>query len=158
MPQDPALQFAFEVRAQIGAPLDLGVTRAGHRRVIPVLGGTVQGSSPTGQPLEGIILPGGADWQILHPDGAADLEARYTLQTQDGALIQVTNRGMRRGDPDTLGRMNRGEPADVSRIYFRTVATFETSARAYLWLADALFIGTGERYPDRVHVRFHQVL
>ena len=152
MPRGPQLSFAFEARVRIAAPIDLGVTRIGHRRIIPILGGEV-----TGQ-LSGNVMAGGADWQILHADGAADLEARYTIQTDDGALIYVLNRGMRRGDPETLQRLNTGQPVDPAQVYFRSVASFETSAPAYSWLADALFIGSGERHPDRVVLRFYRVL
>ncbi|MEP7354340.1 MAG: DUF3237 domain-containing protein [Acidobacteriota bacterium] len=152
MTTDPQLEFAFEARVQIAAPIDFGVTRQGHRRVIPILSGVVEGPR-----LQGKVLEGGADWQILHTDGGADLEARYTIQANDGALIYVNNRGMRRGSPDVLKRLNAGETIDVSQIYFRSVATFETSAPAYAWLADALFVGTGERYPDRVVLRFYRV-
>lgn len=149
---EPNLEFRLEVWATIGAPVDLGTTRSGHRRVIPILGGTVEGNN-----INGTVLAGGADWQTLYPDGGADLEARYTLRTDDDSLVQVTNRGMRRGDPVELGKLNRGEPADLGKIYFRTVATFETSAQQYQWLADSLFIGVGERFPDRVHVYFYRV-
>ncbi len=148
----PYLQFRLEVWALIGPPIDLGVTRYGHRRIIPILGGTFEGDG-----IQGAVLAGGADWQVLHPDGGADLEARYTLTAEGGALIQVSNRGMRRGDPAELAKINRGQPADLSKIYFRTVATFDTSAPQYQWLTDALFIGVGERFPDKVHVRFYRV-
>jgi hypothetical protein len=100
----PQLQFAFEIAVDVHAVLDLGQTQAGHRRVIPIAGGLVSGPR-----LQGRILPGGADWQILRPDGTADLEARYTIQTGDGALIYVVNRGVRHGPPEVLGRLNRGE-------------------------------------------------
>jgi hypothetical protein len=153
MPRDPQLSFVFEAHVSIAAPLDLGNTRAGHRRVIPILGGDFEGPR-----IRGKVLEGGADWQILHPDGAADLDARYTLHTDDGALIYVVNRGMRRGSPDVLRRLNAGEPVDPDEIYFRTYTTFETSAPAHQWLADSICVGTGERYPDRVVVRFYQVL
>lgn len=146
------LEHRLEVWALIGAPIDLGQTRSGHRRVIPILGGAFEAEGASGS-----VLPGGADWQVLYPDGGADLEARYTLKADDGATIQVTNRGMRRGDPIELAKLNRGEPADLDKIYFRTVATFETSAPQYQWLADALFIGAGQRFPDRVHVHFYRV-
>ena len=152
MALEPRLALAFEARVRIGAPIDLGVTRNGHRRVIPILGGEVDGER-----LKGEVLPGGADWQILHADGAADLEARYTIRTDAGALIYVQNRGIRRGDPESLRRLNAGEPVDPERIYFRSVATFETSAPECAWLADALFIGAGERFPDRVVLRFFEV-
>lgn len=150
--QVPELQLRLSVEALIGSPIDLGPTRVGHRRVIPILGGFFQGDG-----LRGTLVAGGADWQVLYPDGGADLEARYTLATDDGALIQVTNRGMRRGDAVELAKLNMGQPADLSKIYFRTIATFETSAPQYQWLADALFIGVGERFPDRVLVQFYRV-
>ena len=69
-------------------------------------------------------MPGGADWQILRPDGAADLEARYTIQTDDGALIYVVSRGVRHGPPEVLARLNRGERVDPALYYFRTAANF----------------------------------
>jgi hypothetical protein len=148
----PQLEFAFQAHVQIAAPLDLGITREGHRRVIPILGGTVEGPQ-----INGRVVPGGADWQILHGDGAADLEARYTLECSD-ALIYVTNRGYRRGDANVLRRLNAGDRIDPAEYYFRTVATFETSAPEFQWLADALFVGSGERQPDGVIVGFWRVL
>ena len=74
MPVSPELEFAFEIVANIGTPLDLGLTPHGRRRIIPVLGGHFEGPG-----IRGRILPGGADWQILRADGAAELDARYTL-------------------------------------------------------------------------------
>jgi len=103
-------------------------------------------------------MAGGADWQILHADGAADLDARYTIQTDDGALIYIQNRGIRRGDAEVLRRLNSGQTVDPDQIYFRGLATLETSAPAYSSLADALFICSGERHPDRVVLRFYRVL
>jgi hypothetical protein len=153
MPREPQLSFTFEARVRIGAPIDLGVTRKGHRRIIPILGGEVSGAE-----IRGVVIPGGADWQIVHPDGAADLEARYTIQTHDGALIYVLNRGIRRGDPEVLKRLNAGQAVDMAQIYFRSVAVFETSAVAFSWMADALFVGSGERHPDHVVLRFYRIL
>ena len=152
MPSPPELEFAFELVAQVGVPLDLGVTPRGHRRIVAVNGGRFEGPA-----LRGRILPGGADWQILRADGAAELDARYTLQTDQGALIYVSNRGMRHGPPEVLRRLNAGEPVDPASYYFRTVAQFETSAPDCDWLNRSLFIGVGERYPDRVVVRFWRV-
>lgn len=153
MIQTPTLEYAFEARVDIAAPLDHGNTRAGHRRVIPILGGTVDGPN-----IRGKVLAGGADWQILHADGAADLEARYTLELEGGALAYVTNRGYRRGDPAILGRLNAGETVDPALYYFRTVAMMECSHPGYLWLANAIFVGSGERSANGVVVRFWRVL
>jgi hypothetical protein len=149
----PELRFAFQAEVQIGAPLDFGETQNGHRRVIPITGGRVEGAR-----LKGRILPGGADWQILRPDGAAELDARYTIQTDPGALIYVVNRGVRHGPPQVLERLNRGEPVEPGSYYFRSAATFETSAEECIWLTRAIVLGVGERYPDKVVLRFWELL
>src|ERR1700733_15635973 len=149
----PELRFAFEIEVQVSAPLDLGQTQAGHRRVIPIAGGVVSGPR-----LQGRVLPVGADWQILRADGTADLDARYTIQAQDGALIYVVNRGVRHGPPEILARLNRGEPVDPASYYFRSAASFETSAPEHAWLTRAILVGVGERYPDKVMIRFWEVM
>jgi hypothetical protein len=149
----PELRFAFEIEVEVGEPLDFGQTQAGHRRVISIVRGLVAGPK-----LHGHILPGGADWQILRPDGTGDLDARYTIQSDDGALIYVVNRGIRHGPADVLARLNRGERVDPASYYFRSAASFETSAAQYAWLTRAVMVGSGERYPDKVVIRFWELL
>ncbi len=149
----PELRFAFEIEVGVSTPLDLGQTQAGHRRVVPIAGGSVSGPR-----LQGRILPVGADWQVLRPDGTADLDARYTIQTDDGALIYVMNRGVRHGPAEVLARLNRGEPVDPTSYYFRSSASFETSAPQHAWLTRAILVGVGERYPDKVVIRFWELL
>jgi Protein of unknown function (DUF3237) len=149
----PQLTFAFEITVDVQPPLDLGETQAGHRRIVTIARGVVSGPK-----LEGRILPGGADWQILRPDGTADLDARYTIQAGDGALIYVINRGVRHGPADVLARLNQGERVDPASYYFRSAATFETSAPQHAWLTRAVMVGVGERYPDKVVVRFWELL
>jgi hypothetical protein len=149
----PELRFAFQLEVEIGAALDFGETQNGHRRVIPITGGRVEGER-----LQGHIVPGGADWQILCPDGGAELDSRYTIQTDQGALIYVVNRGLRHGPPEVLQRLNRGEHVNPGTYYFRTVATFETGAAEHAWLTRAIILGIGERYPDKVVFRFWQLL
>lgn len=152
MPTPPELEFAFEAVAEIGAPLDLGITPHGRRRVIPVLGGRFEGPA-----IRGRILPGGADWQLLRADGTAELDARYTLETDQGALIYVSNRGLRHGPADVLQKLNAGERVDPRSYYFRTVAQFESGAAECAWLTQAIFVSSAERYPDKVIVRFWKV-
>ncbi len=149
----PELRFAFEIEVEVSSPLDLGVTQAGHRRIVPIAGGLVSGPK-----LRGRVLPLGADWQILRPDGTADLDARYTIQADDGALIYVLNRGLRHGPAEVLSRLNRGERVDPASYYFRSSASFETSAPEHAWLTRAVVVGVGERYPDKVAIRFWEVL
>ncbi|QCB93556.1 DUF3237 family protein [Cellulomonas shaoxiangyii] len=75
----------FTIDALLGPVVDVGVTPTGHRRVIPVVGGTVTGG------LRGAVLPGGADWNLQHPDGSTELWARYEIRLDDGAVVSVTN-------------------------------------------------------------------
>ena len=149
----PELRFAFEVAADVQPALDLGQTQAGHRRIVRIESGLVSGPR-----LQGRVVPGGADWQILRPDGTADLDARYAIQADDGALIYVVNRGVRHGPADVLARLNGGERVDPALYYFRSAATFETSAPQHLWLTCAVMVGVGERYPDKVVIRFWELL
>jgi len=114
--------------------------------------------SVSGPRLQGRVLETGGDWQILRPDGTADLDARYTIQAHDGALIYVVNRGVRHGPAEVLSRLNRGEHVDPTSYYFRSAAVFETSAPEHAWLTRAVLVGVGERYPDRVVIRFWELL
>ncbi|AEE48378.1 DUF3237 domain-containing protein [Haliscomenobacter hydrossis] len=149
---DPALEFAFEVTCTLDPPQELGITTYGKRRIIPITGGTF-----TGPNIKGIILPGGADWQTVRTDGTADLEARYTLKTDDGALIYINNKGIRTGKPEVLARLGKGEKVDPAEYYMRTAATFEVSGEKYSWLNKAVFVGTGMRNANSVIIRFYKV-
>lgn len=147
-------QFAFEARVSVATPLVIGPATVGLRRVVPITGGTVSGPR-----LNGRVVPGGADWQFVRADGVLSIEAKYTLEASDGALIMVTNRGMRHGPAAVLEKLTRGEPVDPSQYYFRTVAEFEAPADSkHAWLNRALFIGVAQRTADAAIVRFHEIL
>ncbi|MCX7892602.1 MAG: DUF3237 domain-containing protein [Burkholderiales bacterium] len=143
----------FELRADLAEPLDFGQTPAGHRRVINIVGGEFGGER-----LRGRVLPGGADWQIIRPDGVAVLDARYTLATDDGALVQVTSQGLRRGPPEVMARLARGEDVDPAEYYFRTAMRFETGSRALAFLNTILAIAFGRRAARAVHLRVEELL
>jgi hypothetical protein len=149
--------FAFEARVQVGPPLDVGPVPGGRRRIIPILGGAFEGPGDgpeKGMPMKGRVLPGGADWQIVRADGLGELDTRYTLETEDGQLIYVQNAGIRHASPEVTARLMKGEPVDPALVYFRTVPKFETSAPELAWLMRSIFVGTGERYPAEVLIRF----
>lgn len=152
-PQPPGLEFAFEVRAEVADPTVVGEVRQGTRRIIDILGGTFEGPG-----LKGTLLPGGADWQLIGADGFTDIDARYTLRTDSGDLIYVTNVGIRHAAPDVMRRLNAGEVVDQSEIYFRAVPKFEAAAPELAWLTRSIFISTGERYPNGVIIRYWRVL
>jgi Protein of unknown function (DUF3237) len=149
----PALEFVFAAYVTVDGPLDLGDVGKGGRRIVPITGGEFSGPR-----LRGKVIPGGADWQIVRHDGVAELEARYTLQTDDGALIYVRNHALRHGPPEVLVALAAGRSVDPSSYYFRGATFFETGAARYAWLTKHIIVCTGEREPAGVKLRFYQVL
>ena len=143
----------FSIRCELANILDLGPAPFGHRRVVNILGGTVSGPKFTGH-----ILTGGADWQIVAADGNIDLHARYTLESDTGALVQVDSKGLRSGPPDVLARLGRGEDVDPSLYYFRTVMRFETAHADTLWMNRILALARGAREKNAVKLDVYEVL
>jgi hypothetical protein len=121
----------------------IGATPSGNRRIGLVAGGTFEGER-----LRGTVLPGGADWIIVRPDGATTLDVRLVLETDDKATIGLTYRGMRHGPAAVMERLNRGDQVDASEYYFRTSVAFETAAPKYDWLNRIIAVGTGVRPPE----------
>jgi len=147
------LRPLFAAHVEVGAIVSVGRTPLGERRVIDILGGSFRGER-----LAGRIRPGGADWQIVRADGAVDLDARYTLETNDGALVHVRNQGLRHGPPDVIARLTAGEPVDPTTYYFRTVMRFETGAPALDWLNRVIAIARAARRPRAVELDVFEVL
>ena len=151
-PTVPELVPAFEALVQVGPPLTVGTIAHGLRRIVPILGGTFEGSGITGR-----VLGGGADWQIIRSDGFSELDSRYTLETDAGDLIYVQNRGIRHAAPDVMQKLLAGEAVAPSQVYFATTPAFETASPALQWLMRSIFVGTGERQPLAVVMRFWMV-
>ena len=152
VPVEPSLRLLYTSSVKVGPPMMVGSTPYGERRIIPILGGAFAGPR-----LSGRILPGGADWQVVRTDGTAELEARYTLQTDDGALIYVLNQGIRSGSKEVMKRLARGEKVHASEYYFRTRPVFETGAPKYQWLHNIVAVATGERLPAEVIITVYEV-
>jgi Protein of unknown function (DUF3237) len=143
---EPRLTRVYRLEAALGEPLDLGDVSQGHRRIIPLTGGTF-----TGPELNGKLLPGGsADWQIVLRDDTTLGDVRYTFQTDDGALLYVQSRGVRHGSAEVLARLGRGDDVDPSEYTFRTSTQIETASRDLDWLNKGVFISVGGRGPDGV--------
>src|SRR5215472_10407816 len=142
-----------DLTVRVGEPLEIGPIGAGLRRFIPILGGEVRGPR-----LNGRVLPGGADCQLIRSDGVLELRAQYVMETPEHSRILIDNSGIRRGPEEAMERLRRGEEVDPSLIYFRTSPQFETSDENLRWLMKSLFIATGIRRPDRVELAFFEVL
>jgi hypothetical protein len=152
-PDAPQLEFVFEARVAVDPPLDLGDVAKGGRRIVPITGGDFSGPQ-----ISGKVVPGGADWQVLRGDGVSELEARYTLRTDDGALIYVRNHALRHGPAEVMAALAAGRAVAPGSYYFRGAAFFETSALRHAWLARHIIVCTGERQPAGVIVKFYKML
>ena len=148
-----ATRYVFTITAYVAGITSAGDVGVGERRIIPITGGEVRGAG-----IDGKVCAFGADFQIVRPDSSIELEAKYALQTNDGAVIYVENRGLRRGPVELIQKLNRGEAVDPALIYFRTVPRFETGAIKYRWLMQNLFVASAARHTDRVVIDVHQVL
>jgi Protein of unknown function (DUF3237) len=155
----PGLEPAFTVAARLGPLEDHGVTRAGHRRVIPVAGGRVipVSGGPLGGLLEAEILPGGADWQVVRPDGTIEIDTRYSARTSAGEFVHFRTAGVRSGPPEVLAALLRGEAVDPAEYYFRVAVHLETSAPRLAVLERSLFVASALRGADSVTYTAYRV-
>ena len=151
-PTAPGLRYVFDIRAQIGTIGVGGPGPLGQRQHIPITGGEVDGPL-----LQGRILPGGADWALLRTDGASFIDARYTIEAHDGALIHVQSRGLRVSSPEVLARIRAGQPVDPSEVYFRAAPCFEAPEGPHGWLNRCLFVARIARELDAVRLQVFQV-
>ncbi len=141
----PQLEFLMRIAAEVGELQTMGGGPLGERRVVAITGGTFEGPA-----LKGEIVPGGADWQIVRADGVLDIDARYALRTEAGALIRVVSQGYRHGPPEVLAALARGEVVPANRYFFRTVMRFETGDTDLLWLNRTIAVATAERRARQV--------
>jgi hypothetical protein len=147
------LKPLYRCTITLGAPQELGETPQGRRRIIPITGGRVEGER-----LSGRVVPGGADWQVIRPDGVALLDARYTLETSDGVLLYVRHEAYRHGAAPVMQKLMRGEAVDPGAYYMRGAMRFETGDARYGWLNRVLCVTTGARLAAAVELQVFEVL
>ena len=121
--ETPQLEFALQLRVTLDAPYSVGETQHGRRTVIPITGGTFEGPL-----LKGTIINGGADYQLANAEGRTEIEAIYSIKTDDGVYIHVRNRGIICSGKDAEGRPS-------------AAPQFEAPANSrYAWLNNAIFV------------------
>ena len=151
MATPPKLTHFCDLDVELAPIREMGQGRSGQRRIIPIIGGTV-----TGQ-VSGKILNLGADWQTIFADGSADLDTRYAFETNDGALIEIVNKGVRHGPPDVVAALARGEDVDPDAYYMCTTARLETGDPRYDWVNRMIFVGKGRRLAAAVRISLFTV-
>jgi hypothetical protein len=135
----------------IAPPVKLGAGPHGTRTMVQITGGAFEGPRLHGK------LIGGADWLTLRSDDVLELDFRVTLETHDGALIDMQSFGLRHGPSAVIDAIARGETVDPAGYYFRTQARFDTSAPAYAFLNELLAVGAGNRKPAGVVYEIFEV-
>ena len=141
----PTLTFLARIDVDVDAPIDLGAGEGEHRRIVPILGGRVDGPE-----LRGHILPGGADFQVLRSGTLTELEARYAIETESGERVYVENFGVRSGSAEDIARIVAGETVDPARIYFRSSPRMSSASDRWAWLSSRILVARGERTPTTV--------
>ena len=131
--QAPSSVLAWEAVVEVGPRQSLGMAPGGERFIIPILGGRFAGQVQ-GHALCGKVLRGGADRQLLRPDGIKELDALYEMQLDDGAVLTIHN------------RVQIDAPADGPRYAFSHVRVTAPEG-PHGWLNRRVFVGTLHSLP-----------
>lgn len=138
-PRIPELEFLYRIIVDCGEPITVGDTPEGQsKRVIPILGGHFEGPK-----MRGRVLPLGADWNSgpAGQPGRRNVDTRYLLETDDGAIICLSTLGYSRRPPEALALRAAGKPVDPKSYYFAQHLFFETAAASYAWLDSVVAFG-----------------
>ena len=146
-------KFLFDLHGDLEEPIDVGSTPHGIRRIFNVKGGTIEGPKICGK-----VLPTGADWVIIRPDMAAELDVRVILQTDDGEIIYTYYRGILNATSEVFNKIQNGEGVDPAEYYFRTTPVFETSSEKYGWLNRIVAVGVGKLGKNKVTYKVYMIL
>jgi hypothetical protein len=149
-----ATQWVLRLEMMCGDEIVVGDFPEGRRLNYPITGGLFEG-----QGLRGEVLPGGADWYLERPDGLGQPDARYSLRTDDGIVIQVSNRALLRYAPGIHERDLAGWPPAPELYRCLCTPQFQAPAGRCAWMNEAVFVGE-IRYPsaDGVTIDVYRLL
>lgn len=85
----PSLEWVMSIHVAIATEDRLGACTDGQRSNYRILGGHFQGLEVCGE-----VLAGGADFYLQRSDGVGELDARYSLLSDRGELINIHNSGL----------------------------------------------------------------
>lgn len=151
-PVVPQRRHFCDLNVELGPIREMGTGRAGRRRIVPIVGGRVEGPG-----IAGRILDVGADWQTILLDGSAELDTRYAFETEDGAVIEIVNFGLRHGPPEVIAALAAGQEVAPGSYYMRTHARLETGDPRWSWVNRMLFVGSGTRQRAAVRMALHVI-
>ena len=149
----PKLEYLMTYRAELRPPVDVGAGPAGVRQIFDVTGGHFEGPR-----LKGELLPSGADWLLMGPDGVGRLDVRGTFKTDDGAHVYVQYSGILVMNEKVQQALAEGRATQYGDSDFFTQPRFETGDERYAWLNSIVAIGEGRLIPSAVEYRVYQVV
>lgn len=144
-PPAPKALLVYDAIALLEKDIPHGKTPLGERFRVPIIGGEFSGPD-----IRGRILSGGEDWQLLRGDGYLELVANYFMETDDGVLIRVTNRGL-------FHAKDERSPPD----YAMASPTFEVPIGKYSWLNQHIFactVAPGPATTPSVHLTIYKLV
>ncbi|MFG2452630.1 DUF3237 domain-containing protein [Streptomyces sp. NPDC048512] len=147
----PTLTYAFEIRAEVAESLHIGHGDGERTEFTPITGGTVSGPR-----LNGAVVAGGGDWSNTRGD-VCELDARYLIRADDGAVIDITNRGYYVEGTDSPDQFDGTLRTAEAGVYFRTSPVFRTDAPAHRWLAATVFVGLARVEEDHIVIRLYSL-
>lgn len=133
----PTLTPFATLLVDVAPPVTILRSDAGERRFVAIRGGAMRGA------IDAEVLPGGADWQWVSPDGVVEIDAHYTLQTSTGDVLELRSQGLRRPP------LNDAPGSFWSSITLRGGGSSRT-------LAQHFFLAHGERTPDGVQLTLYR--
>ncbi len=138
-PKEIETEFLFEVKIPQGKHHVIGQGPLGYRRfTYPRAGAWVEGPA-----LKGTVLAGGGDPFLMRSDGVVEIDARITLESEDGDLIMMNYRGVFRYR-DRSGKEGKWvDPGPEEDTYFYVSVLFETASERYRWLNGILGVARG---------------
>lgn len=148
---DLETRHIFDMMVHLQAPLDVGGTPKGNRQILIGDRGVFRGER-----LEGTILPNGADWFLVRPDGVGELDVRVVLRTEDDELIYMRSEGFLKYSSEMAKAVLSGT-ADPADYYFRERTVFETGSQKYGWLNSIVAVGTGWYQPGMVGMSIYEI-
>lgn len=124
----PLARLAWTALVDIDPRETLGAGPQGERFIVPIRGGRFWGG-PGFEALRGTVRPGGADRQLLRPDGVKELFALYEMATDDGTVLTIDNRVLI-------------DEAVTPVRYALSRVTVQAPEGPHAWLNRRLFVGT----------------
>lgn len=125
-PPGPAFEYLGTLSVETGTRTVVENGPQGTRTIVQITGGRFDGPR-----LKAAVQGPAGDWITNRADGSYKLDVRFTMRTDDGALILVTYNGV--GETTAAGARLRAAPL------------FETGDARYAWLTKLQAVGVGER-------------